>query len=452
MLYLQKIIIVILICPIIYSYIIFPLLKEDYNFSSSNTPQEIIRKLIDSGLYTTIKIGSPSVDVKAYLDSIRTELMIGGDGVKGVKYNESKSTTYNCNYCKIKEYSNGWYSEGILSTEDFIITNDKKISTTVHNLNFVVAKQCVYTTPPQGTFGLQLGGLSGYEEYNLINNLKSSRNINTSDWFLSIDSIGSGDNKIIIGSFPHDINSKKYHSEKYKTVNTIALNNLKGNLIWGLRFSNIIYNDINLNLSSEQEKIGKIEFDLGIVVAPQVFQNFFIEQFFGQYMKKNICFNNTYGKVNFMYCQKNSQFKKENFKTLYFNNFELNVIFELNYEDLFFEKNDYIYFMIVFKETTSWSFGELFLKKYHLTFNQEAKTIGYYEDPPKPIKKPDNFKFYLIIIILSIVLIASISVGVYLYIKTGKKKSRANELNDDFEYESSINNQENNIESILSQD
>ena len=114
-----KNIIFIFIVPFIYSYISFPLFINDRNLSSLDSPKKFIEKLKTSDIYIEVSIGSEKTKVKCYLDIYITEIMIGGEGIKNNKYNESNSESYNCTYCKIKEYYSGWYSEGIISTEDF---------------------------------------------------------------------------------------------------------------------------------------------------------------------------------------------------------------------------------------------------------------------------------------------------------------------------------------------
>lgn len=116
----------------------------------------------------------------------------------------------------------------------------------------------------------------------------------------------------------------------------------------------------------------------------------------------------------------------------------------MSYEDLFYITNDYIYFLVIFRDS-HWILGEIFLKKYYLVFNQDEKTIGYYQGMEK-VKSENNqndnkssFGLNLTHILLILILIALIIIGVILYLKKGKRKNKANELDDDYDYDAHIN-------------
>ena len=133
----------------------------------------------------------------------------------------------------------------------------------------------------------------------------------------------------------------------------------------------------------------------------------------------------------------------------------MQTIFELNYNDLFYYKDDYIYFLLLF-QGSSWTFGELFLKKYYLVFNQDSKTIGYYmnieEERSINNDNSDNEnkdKINLFHILLILILASIIVVGIILYTKKGKRKNRANELDDDYVYDSKINDSDSENKKII---
>ena len=92
------------------------------------------------------------------------------------------------------------------------------------------------------------------------------------------------------------------------------------------------------------------------------------------------------GKNNYYKCQLNKQFDISKFPTLIFELKEINFNFSLNYNDLFFIHDKYIYFGILFdryfplKINQRWKLGAIILKKYFLVFNQDSKTIGLYNN------------------------------------------------------------------------
>ena len=125
---------------------------------------------------------------------------------------------------------------------------------------------------------------------------------------------------------------------------------------------------------------------------------------------------------------------------------QFKICFEFDYKDLFREIVDNTYFLVYFnvKENNHYRFsiGQILIRKYLLTFNYDTKMVGFYD---KNIKIEENKKqkiYYKIdgkvIVLLVIAFMAFLIIGFYLgkkiYETTRKKK--ANELIDDYEYES----------------
>ena len=151
---------------------------------------------------------------------------------------------------------------------------------------------------------------------------------------------------------------------------------------------------------------------------------------------------------------------------------QFNEIFELNYKDLFREKeNGELYFLVVFSQTPQnfFEIGKIFLKKYIFTFNQDSKTIGYYINTKKPnpsepsnIPNTNDDSFFtstgFIILIVCIIIAFSVFgffVGKSVYDKM--RKRRRNELDDLYEYkpeeeEQKVDNNNMNINCNNSED
>ena len=450
MLFYTKYIIFKLLFSSIISYLYFPLYSDNNNFTSSDTPKELIEKLIDPKLYILINIGSENTKVKAYLVLNREEFMIAGNSIINHQYNESNSKTYKCITCASQDFYYGSYSQGILSTEDFNIKNDKNETNTFHNIKFILGTKSSYPEPPEGFIGLHLPFYDSNIDYNLIISLKKANAINSYNWHLNFDN----EYKLIVDGFPHDLNNKNYNSEKF-----ISTNALNGGyyIVWSLEFKDIYYNNLKNSISFEAKKIANIQFDYGLISAPDEVRIFLEKNFFEEYYKKNICFKENLGsyKENFIYCKNIKEFDFKKFNIIYFKSIHLNITFELTYKDLFYFKEDYVYFLLLFKGT-SWIFGELFLKKYYLVFNQEKKTIGYYEGieiekSNKEYEKNNKFEFKINFtnILLILILISIIVVGIILYAKKGKRKNRANEMDDNYDYTSAINDDQDDKKKIL---
>ena len=114
----------------------------------------------------------------------------------------------------------------------------------------------------------------------------------------------------------------------------------------------------------------------------------------------------------------------------------------LTYEDLFFKINDTYYFLFYFNLEWAKGFklGKIFFKKYCIIFDQDGKTLGIYKQYKSNEKKGFNYQILIIIFCVFII------IGLFLYIKylspLRKRRIRANELEDQFSYESNDNKKE----------
>ena len=82
------------------------------------------------------------------------------------------------------------------------------------------------------------------------------------------------------------------------------------------------------------------------------------------------------------------------FPTLYIVNNDINYIFNMTGEDLFYKLNNKYYFKIVFPlkniENNRWIFGRIFLRKYPTTFSPSNRFIGFYINPNEGTIKDDE--------------------------------------------------------------
>ena len=85
--------------------------------------------------------------------------------------------------------------------------------------------------------------------------------------------------------------------------------------------------------------------------------------------------------MTFYYCNKSAKnILYESIPAIKFFSFELSYIFELTKEELFYIKDDYIYFNVIFSENSFnyWMMGQIFTTKYNFVFNTDTKQIGFY--------------------------------------------------------------------------
>ena len=170
-------------------------------------------------------------------------------------------------------------------------------------------------------------------------------------------------------------------------------------------------------------------------------------------INNNLCYEIKSDNYISYYCKQEANISK--LKNIYFFNKELNFTFELTYNDLFYH-NEYDgnnYFLVVFPiddeeygySSYYWTLGEPLFKKYQFVFNKNSKIIGLYVnttitlDDNKDETKPETWwsrnKWYIILIIILVIVLSVLGLMIYLYIKNKpKRKIKANELDDNYEY------------------
>ncbi len=136
-------------------------------------------------------------------------------------------------------------------------------------------------------------------------------------------------------------------------------------------------------------------------------------------------------------------------------------VFNLTYKDLFIiDKNNNKYIFLIFNQKffSGWVLGSIFLRKYQFVFNEDFKTIGFYKSKTYlDYKNNANLsyrannvkiiKYIFIFLFLIILSFSFIFFGMIIQRKIFNKsrRIRANELEDNFSYDSKfINDRKNN--------
>lgn len=165
---------------------------------------------------------------------------------------------------------------------------------------------------------------------------------------------------------------------------------------------------------------------------------------------------------NIIICEKEIMEKMPEFPKISFYHKELDFIFELTDKDLFIEYNNKILFLAVYNsyEQNIWNFGKIFMKKYPFVFDYDKKTISFVniyninisdngqgnapENGEDKFTFWDYFKIFLLIFLIIIGIVVGVFIGRLLWFKNRKK--RANELDDDYEYNNDkMNNKNENL-------
>ena len=335
-----------------------------------------------------------------------------------------------------------------------------------------------------GNFGFNID--TTLDKTNLINQLKKKGYINEYTWTLKY--LLEDDGVIVVGTKPHFYNDNSYLMSQYCEMK--AIQNQSPETAWSFRM-----NEIRIAPKDKRKVVlsdSKVDFlpDRGLIIGTDEYKKKIDELVFNDLVQKGICFieeakfseikKGTNDIYYVYYCLESFIGNKYTLDKTYYNTFpslefyvkESNMTFTLSREHLFHEIYRRVYFLVVFKKSGNnnniWKLGEPFFSHFQFTFDQEKKTVGFYnpilpriknEDYLKNIQErnkniindPNNKKTITYIIMISVILIIVLGIVAYFLGKklNENRKKRANELNDeDFEYSTStsINSVENTQE------
>ena len=184
---------------------------------------------------------------------------------------------------------------------------------------------------------------------------------------------------LIIGEAPHEFNPDLYSKDDEIKINAkyyLSVDELRMNP----QISNYTEKSVNMY----------INFHNGFIKGSPDYKKEIEKIFFSELISENYCRvdfveENVYITQDFVYSCVNNNYMQEkikHFPTLYIDIKQYNLTFLFNYQELFQLYNDRLYFLIIFKNSTyssSWIFGELFLRKYISSFNYDSKTISFYK-------------------------------------------------------------------------
>jgi len=384
-----------------------------------------------------IKIGSSKQELSIKLSIKYCPLSIAGTetSIKESKYDKSNSNTFknegqenptNILFESFKTY---------LNATDTIIFGKEEID----KIKFNYVTELSINEDNSGILGLSKSTFnSGLVQYNLIIQLKNRKLISSYTYSLIYDNYEEG--KLIIGSYPHEYDSK------YKKENKVSSN---------LEFDNyehinvdvfsVKYGDIEtLDKNSKYNKI-HLSFYESLCYGTLNYEKEILKDFFQKYLDEKKC-NIEIIKEKSDYksyvCDSSIDIKK--FKDL---NITIRgkeehekIDFIFTYEDLFTKINGKWYFLVYFYgdskvDMNVFQIGRQFFKKYIAVFDIDNKVISFYK------KVPSSFPHFISWFLLIIAVLVIGFLIYYIYkMRLNKRKIRANELEDDFEYTPKKNN------------
>ena len=396
-----------------------------------------LSEFYDINLCTSIEIGSNNqkfelpIKINKYLTYV-----ISTENIKlnSSKFNYNLSTSYNKIDTVLFNSTDDDFISGYKSSDNFMIGNNN-----ITNVIFYLSNN--QTIDESGTLGLKVQPIKKDMAYTnstgIIEQLKEKNITSSYNFYFKFDKsnkLGEYTGKLIIGGMPHEIEPSKLFNED-KFVN----DNIQGkmfNTTWDLYFIKINYGNIQV----EEQKSATFSTTFGLIHAPIFFESSMKKYFFD----KNNCSQGNNGYFKYFYCEENVDISK--FENLYFESLYHDINFTLTYKDLFYKINNKNYFLILFNEDTYiWKFGIHFLSKFTLVFNTDKKTIGYYYSPVNEEEETvdvkdgnKNYFLYILLIVSFIVIIILIGIIFYL-LSLRNRKLRPNELEDEYDYNSKIN-------------
>ena len=396
-------------CQIINSYLIFPLeyLKDiNYKFAENNEnePKKVMKSIYFRNIMTNIELETPKQNIslfiktnsdKCYITSVNNSTINSSAKVSNFYqfsldeyYNEKISSSYKEGICKINKYFFYPYDEICTSNETLIFHINETISmkkefpiTLVRNLDDNIP----------GYIGLLHNDLEYESTYNLIIRAKSQKLISNYFWFFNFDKINPLEKNLkgnlIIGGQPHEIYPNKYSYDDLEL--TSSYKSSFAGRSWRLLVDKIYIENSDENYTKIDGRILTLNHEIYNIITTMEFHNIIKKLFMEELLQENKCFvsnfsQNIYKYMNlsFYYCHKSTKdILYEKMPNLNFKSIALNFIFELTKEELFYEKDNFIYFMIIFanEPNTNWIMGQMFTFKYNFCFNNDIKQIGLYK-------------------------------------------------------------------------
>ena len=408
----------------------FPIEKESTNL----TLFEFIKNRVNNIYKTEILIGEPSQKITGFLNSDSHGFFLSTENCPERSFFEmEKSETFNI----IKNNSKITFSD-TLSFNSYSRSND----IIIHNYTLYIDKHknellCIH-------IGTQLQRLG---EINLLTELHNHKYISTYYYYYKIS---SGDDIYLF----FNVSMKENKDMNYKIIKPLSSYDYKTYQMlqtWGMEFENVFLNNETLYYSRERSVV-QFDINLNCIIG-----TFYFKESFNKFLRENKIYVKPLNYKNEYYVyffEKNMEgidkIKNINIK---FYHEETNYYFTFDYKDLFLEKSNGYYFLIVFEfdNKYKWKFGIPFFKKYKFIFNLDSKLMAFFENTninnnvnnnvkDQKIKENKNVTLKVILIIILgfifiviLVLIIGILIGKKFF---GIRKTKVNELLELYDYTS----------------
>ena len=285
--------------------------------------------------------------------------------------------------------------------------------------------------------------------------MKNNQLINKKVFFIKYNT--EDDNgEIVFGAFPHEVkdNSLGACTEKnYIESDNVYTGDFQ--IIWSIKGYIYFGEKILFNYLSS------IDFELnqGFIIGSYSYKKEVLNNFFNDKLSKEECFTHEIFQqkraFDGYYCKKDVDISKMGDLKIILDKIKYKI--ELNYNDLFTTKGDYVYFNVLFTQDeddfkNDFILGKPVFQKYPLVFNlvKRGEKIGFYNNfsyrnngedinNNEKNKSGSGKKLTVILIIIGIIIICLLTYIVVRYFKK-PRKAKVNELIEFFDYSSKQEN------------
>ena len=453
---------------IIYTdYIIIPFKIYQEDLTQLNFESQIMSEFISNKIYFPIQIGKPYQNVYGTVNSLEFELLMkkGDFFFRNPNYSFDPGNSYSFSVTaeKTLSYLDSFDSSYVKDSFNFCVQyniEQKKCEQyKEYIMDFIYSKKAKIDDTEKDDKGknnyveIGLNLKTHYDtKYSLYKNLYENYFISNNAWFLyyfekNSDNTDQDDGIIVFGEEPNNFfkDQKLFNSSNIFYTSGINRNYDYTNY-WSLVFNEVKMGSIDgkTEFLFDSNVQGVINHNYKVIVGSEKYKEFIEDKFFNN-IDNNICFKKLLNDKFYYYvCNSNlltMEDIKKKFPIIYMKQIDLNYVFELNSEDLFIQRADKIYFLVVFNSknpTKSFLLGSIFLKKYFLYFDNNKNQIAFYQESIKNKKEVVIVHWYnsagamiFLTILFIIIGVACFFFGRKIYIR---RKIRVNELEDQFDY------------------
>ena len=192
---------------------------------------------------------------------------------------------------------------------------------------------------------------------------------------------------LYINTEPYNYSPKIFSNTKKHTTFVKELTSKEEKYLWNIDINSLYYinngNKIIIN-NGGNNVTALLDPQYGLIKGCLPYKDIIEKNILHNFIENNICSISEINEKIFYSCKSSSKKDiKEVFPTLYLYQSNFNYTFELNFYDLFYEKNYILYFLICFdknNKNNEWVLGKPFMKKYQFSFNVENNEISFYEN------------------------------------------------------------------------